>query len=501
VWWPLGAYWAYLRFLRSPRPAWALAAGAAWGLCFYVCMYQSIHLTLLLGFDAGWRLWHGRSMAFCARERWPVLVFTIALAALTALLSWEAQLSSYGLLLLGAGGAAALARDGWRRLRSTALPRGAALAALAGLALLVPFFATQALDPRLSGATPRMALSEKVYWSAQPLSYLLSPHIVRALVEQGHLGGTDLMHLDADGEFSNFPGYAFWGLLLAVGALAWRKAREQRKWLALAGAFALLSLGPVLRWGPEVKVGWLPGHMIFLPGAVWHFLPLLDGYRAYTRLGFWVFFCLAVFVGLAWPAAWGRLGRVRRPLWQWLAVAAVGALVLTERLSLPAPALEVRVPAFYERLANAAPRSEPLVLVEFPGRFGQYLVPLTRHGQRVTNYYLSRSDPGQERREGKNGFLFLLSDYEASYEASLSGMRHEEAQPVPRAQLQADFARLGVDGVVMHRRYLPARHAEWFDALFREVLGMAVAYRDEEVVFYRNPRGQAFALPQAEEMK
>lgn len=359
AYWIPGVYFSCLRFYATRKRRWAIIAGLGLGLIFYVSAYHTVHLSLLLMLDVSWRFWRDRSEGLRKFGRLFALLFIGGVVSGILLLSLSLKLGAVVLVLALGIGAAVLLTDVVRQREERYIIRGGTLGLLVALLLVSPFVLVGISDSRVQKSGVRVEITSKAFWSAQPLSYVLSGAPTRYFVEQGYLGGQDLYHLKAEGEFRNFPGYAFWGFLALI-LITTKGTNPWRRWLLWAGVFALLSFGPILRWGKEVTASWLPLGLIYLPGFLFDRVPLLDGYRVFSRMGFLFFFTLAVFMGLTWPLSLGRIGVWKR--WaEWTLIAFFAIVVFAERIRLPAPVQEIRIPPLYERLAAV---EGPLTLLE-----------------------------------------------------------------------------------------------------------------------------------------
>lgn len=486
-WIPLG-YYCYLLFERKPGPRRAMLCAGVWGLCFHVCPYQTIHLSLLLALDAAWRLWKARGGFLLRQETAALWAFASILTLETILLSFLPAVMPFIMALTILAGWVGLLAGAWSHPKAAKARRAALPALLLALVAAAPFFLVRGLDPRLEGSSPAMEVPEKVYWSAQPLLYVLSPAWAEHFLNKGFFGASDLLRLDPNGEFSVFPGYALWAIVLLVlgNAFFARKSRKPRnlrpgsgRWLVFAAVFAVLSFGPVLRWGIEVQADWAPSGCINLPGLVFHHLPLLDGYRAFTRMGFLVLFCLAIYVGMNWEATVLQLFANRRRL-QFSTTLLAAALVLAGRISLPAQVQEIRVPPVYAQIAQLP---QGTILHEFPSQQGQYLYPLTLHGIRLANHYVSRLDPIQQQKRERNAFISLLTDYADPDRTMGTGARTSwDALEVHRG-----FGASGIGAILLHKAVLPESHAAHFRDLFTGLLGLQKIQDDALTELYLRP--------------
>jgi hypothetical protein len=494
AYWFVAVYFFFLLSWRSRAWRWFVSCGLSLVATFYICAYQTVHAMILLGMDVGWRLWLARGRRLHRLDPWLGLTFWLLIGLGWGLLSFFdvlgvcVMLASIGLL------GAVLLLDGLRRPEGRFLSGRVIVALLIVLIGVSPFFVISACDERVSSSRVKVDMQTKIYWSAQPLSYCLSKEISSLLTRQGLMGGDDLYRLSGRKEFDLFLGYGVWAILLASLTFGGGTNRNGR-WLAFAAVFMILSFGPVLRWGKELNVGRSEEQWVFLPAAVFEFIPLLDGYKVFSRMGVMVLLCLSIFIGLRWDdvarRVLGPLSRGRRgALSCWALTAGLCAAVVVERTQLPAATQEVRVPKFYSLLRDV---QKPLRLYTFPENSWTYLYPLTIHRHSMVNHYGSRPDEGLAKRTRDNAFLWVMAAYDHPFPRLLG---RPTERPVPEA-IRRGFDLLSVDGVIVHVEYLKNRRdRDQVERLFVEHLELERIYDDEGVVFYRNPRGKRFELPQ-----
>ncbi len=490
VYWIPLIYYFHLRFCNSRRTGWALGAAVAWGGVFYVSAYHLIHATILLALDAGRRLWLGRGDGLRRCNTILKTIFFTTFGVLTVLLSvftlytgWIMVFFLMTIFLVLAAGYAWNEENKPFRMKTF-------FALAVALVLVSPFFAVKDLDSRQKGVDVSTDLFSKINWSGQFLTYFLSERPARYLTDRGMLGGFENVTMfQTDGEYRIFPGYGVWSIVLFfLFFKKGKKRREDRYWLLWALVFAVLSFGPVLKWGEAVHVGWLPNEFIFLPGVVFDFFPVLDGYRVFARMGMVVLFCMAVFMGLRWGALeerverWGgRFGKRGRTGLRWSAVVLAGCLILAERVEYPLPVQQARLPEFYSHLSRIP---KQLTLCEFPTHEGVYLYPMTAHRHRLVNHYVSRL--GEERKDKmmSNAFMWFLFQYGHPYPNLVELPAYE---PTPE-RIRMDFDNLGVDGVVVHLSHVDLYDRNDIRHLFGEVLKLEEIHRDEKIVFFWNLR-------------
>ncbi|MCS6845934.1 MAG: hypothetical protein NZ528_16690 [Caldilineales bacterium] len=158
-----------------------------------------------------------------------------------------------------------------------------------------------------------------------------------------------------------FLGYATAALAVLGAVVGGRRARG---WAALALLTLVLALGPLLTINGRstFDLDGLPV-TVPLPYIVFHYLPLLQGFRAPNRFSIVVMLALAVLA--AYAAAWllsllagqrqqpgeALSGRFRQIGAGALSALLIG-LVLFEHLAVPMPLTDARVPAVYRQIAQ-----------------------------------------------------------------------------------------------------------------------------------------------------
>lgn len=213
-------------------------------------------------------------------------------------------------------------------------------------------------------------------------------------------------------------------------------------WLAAAGVFALLSLGPMITVN-GYETG-LPGPFIILQK-----LPFFKGNRYPSRYSVMLILCLSMVAAsvLARPRFcrasgdspekrnWTvRLKGRRRAVLLGL----VGLLFLVEHLSLPLPQSDLRVPAPYDRLAR---QTDPVTLLDLPlawrngFRITGALTPQFMFGQFYQTAHQNRLLQGNTSRNPAFKFQYFT---EAPIINSLLAL--ERGHRLPPERLAADRA-------------------------------------------------------------
>jgi hypothetical protein len=242
---------------------------------------------------------------------------------------------------------------------------------------------------------------------------------------------------------------------LAMMAVAWRWGwRPPRVWMAIAGTFALLSLGPFVHVGGANT--YVPG-----PWALLRYVPILELTRSPSRFAVIVLLAIAVLFAAAL-----RWATTRHPHRRGLMIAFAGAALVAELVPVPRPIHAATVPGFYRRVA-ADPRPEVRVL-ELP--FG------VRDGTRSVGNFTGRSQYFQ---------TFHKKPLIGGYLSRVSRRRIEEIRQTP--MLDA-LIRLS-EGRVLADETIAALEARAPDFAHRAQLGFVVIDRNRA-----SPQLIAFAL-------
>lgn len=121
-------------------------------------------------------------------------------------------------------------------------------------------------------------------------------------------------------------------IAIALATIGWKtQGRQVSKWIILAAAATLLSLGPLLRLSGTHLHLLVDGshHPIQLPYAFLSQIPILNWSRTPARFASTLHFVLAILAAYGVAAL---LSRIRRRNWQHLVTVAICALALAERL-------------------------------------------------------------------------------------------------------------------------------------------------------------------------
>jgi hypothetical protein len=169
----------------------------------------------------------------------------------------------------------------------------------------------------------------------------------------------------------------------------WQDAEQARCWLAVLAAGFIWALGPFAI---------VAGHDIGLPlpETLMRFLPVVSNARVPGRAMVIAYLALGLLGALRLPELEGRW---RRPVWQWVIVAAV----FVEFLGAPIPLTELEAPAVYAQLAQIRDNG---AVCEVPFGIGDGLTEgigsqerrvlyyATIHGHPLVGGYIGRMPPG-----------------------------------------------------------------------------------------------------------
>ena len=398
-----------------------LFAGS-WGLDGYGSMLAALFITwapartahLMQHYSIACFGWAILSMA-CAR------LFLVrgraALLAASGMALLIASMESAYHAMIGAAGIAAVAAASLNRPCRGRIP---ALAAVTGVALGASLLFYAAFPGRLPAVE---ASGESVYWSAEPLSYLLPSPFGLPAVLAGMQAGAFWMPNLFEGVVT--PGFVM--MLLAMAAVLRRPAgRCADPMRRNAVTLALLSIIPfVLALGPRLKLFATPTG-IPLPYALILKLPFLEGARSASR------FAMLGAALLAVPAAYAlrRLGRG--------AGTAVAVLAAVELIPPALPSVSGAVPSFYSI------RGEGACILEIPA------------SPTIRRYALFMTADSRERP------VFFHARRAAPLDPSLEPFMADSRRPVTDDQAEAT----GVDLIVYNRWMFEPGERDRLDAMY-----------------------------------
>ncbi|MGE3276462.1 MAG: hypothetical protein AB7O67_15215 [Vicinamibacterales bacterium] len=437
--WPLIlGCWALAALVRSPSPWRAAALGAAVAATVYTDYYFSVYFAAFSVVYVVSTVVSARLAAGAPRAGWRWALAASGLAAVTAvaLACWPGTgLNIGGVTISLRSGRNAATVAGllgvvalwlrtnpvvkWQVRRGNPGPFVAAVA-LAGV------MASVLLWPLLRHAATLVMAGDYITVTTPLKSSPGGIDLLTAVLGPpagGVLGGAVRSWYRTLG-IDVMEGSAWLGVLPPV--LAWFGYRtdtahrvESRRWLAVAVFFGVWALGPYLVVG-GVTTG------VLLPGALPHFLPLIDNARMPSRGLLVVALALGIMTGLAWEALWER----RRTAWT-VPVLVVAGLSL---LAAPLPLTVLPESSAYRALA-ADPQEGAVLPVPFGFRDGfartggfdeATLYFQTWHGRPIAGGFLGRLPPrvGQWYAETQP-FAALLAGGGAtpSCEIALRGLR------------------------------------------------------------------------------
>jgi hypothetical protein len=221
------------------------------------------------------------------------------------------------------------------------------------------------------------------------------------------------------------------GYLLTAGAL-WR--RRPRAVLALAGGFAVMALGPLLKLGSPADLNPAPTGLP-LPAALLAWVPGFGTMRSFGHFGFLAAQCLAIGGAPAIDAAGRWLARRGAPPAAALLLVLVPVAECYHGSVASAP-LPLRDAA--EFLATAEPRGTPLITMQ--NRFyqprGLFMYHQTIHRRPILSGYLSRDPANWDEWTAARRWPLELEEIGDGGRAAFS--------PEAAAALRDDIAALGI---------------------------------------------------------
>lgn len=191
-----------------------------------------------------------------------------------------------------------------------------------------------------------------------------------------------------DAQYAKFVANRAWVATIGFGALALcaiaafsRRTRGPAfAWTIAAAAFALLCLGPKLRFGGHVYDFPMPYRLV-------GWLSPVQAIRTPDRFNLMLLTCIAVMTGWGWLAL--RAWRVKRAVW----VVLPAVIVLLEYWPNPYPTTPAGHSAFYDSLASdvAAAAIMEIPLARKPSKFAMYAQ--TVHGKPIVGGMVARTPP------------------------------------------------------------------------------------------------------------
>ena len=226
---------------------------------------------------------------------------------------------------------------------------------------------------------------------------------------------------------------AYLGVLPAflAGIAVWRGGRAVRRWAVLGGTTALLSLGPLLKFGGrvvELQVDNI-SNAILLPYALLLNLPFMEWSRAPARMHAATHFALAVLVAYGSAVL---LARVRSRAHRFAVTTVLGALIFLEYMVVwPFPLASTDAGE-----ASEVVRANPGVVLPLPATARatarESLLAQTVHGQPIIGGRFLRDMPARTHAQR---FLHQALLHEDAFGADILPTVH----PHERLQLLRDF--------------------------------------------------------------
>lgn len=361
--------------------------------------------------------------------------------------------------------------DDRTRVISRAGLRGLAAAFSVAVAVLVPIM-WPLLSSAMGGRMTFYHAGGTVEYSADALALVIPPPRHPICQVWPGLQALSVRTLSFGLSYTESVVYVGW-LTLALAAVGvvsgWRRWRDVRLWVVVAGGASLLALGPVLRVGGRlVRWGSQP---IFLPYQLVKMMPLLSWGRTPARLNMTAMFALAIL------AAYGVAWLLRRvcPFWQQvLALGVVTMALIDYAVLFPWPMTDISVPPFYEELA--ADRRSVAVLDmpvwNYTANHFFMLYQMT-HGHAIVGGYIYRRPAEAEE---------AMAELESL------------ARPGGDPRALADY---GIGYVVLHCDFLESADLEALTAHLAGRLGPPV-YEDERIVAFAVPGALEVAPPPLE---
>lgn len=470
---------AGLRLLRTGRTIDAVLLGIAYLVTLLASWYHAIALGMFLVLAAGVAIWRMRSDGVRRLERrlWPIAVVWLLVCAAWWQYSasghfalWVALLIYLLLILRGSKDSPAMLE----RVRRLAI--GALAVGMFSLPVAIPMWLVSGNQAWLRDTS----FSQKTVFSADLASYFLPPTVVERAFPDQPEDDMDLYGVRVRGDANMFPGFVGW--VAFVAALVWRISRGRRggEWLLLGGVFAILSLGPFLKFGGLVRNGISYDDGVFLPAFIFGYLPVLEGLRVSSRFALVAYLCFSVFAGVqaADYLASRASDKARRLAAAFLAV--LVCFVVVERLDWPKPAGRVPPTLAFDWL-----REQPLGRVLIGPIKGnaaeqsvyQNLYSQTRHEKPMWNPYMTRRLEDRDEMIKDNAFLEFLEFPQRRGPAALA-----QVQP---QYMKKEWEQLGVRWLVLDRAMYGKKPVDRIETFARDVLQLDVAYEDADYVVYR----------------
>ncbi len=470
-WIPL-TLWLFIRMLKTKQRRYAIFTALAFLANLFTSWYHLVSLSFLLALYLGYRIIQARSEAFRLREKPLRPFFLVAAALLFIALSFDIAAV---LVFLGAIGIYLVVILYSQRQHPSLNKHLVNFSLLIALMILPVLPYAVPLLKQYGDEAPfeERTLPAKIYYAADPLSYLLPTAAVRFLDKKFHLFTGDDYGLKTTGEFQNFPGCTVM-ILLIITLVVLRRRTTARFWLVTGLVFFTLSLGPVLKLNGIVHVGFLPPNVIVLPGVLLHMLPITDGIRVFSRFSGIVLFALAVFLGcnLRGLSETLRLTRSRC-----IALTIVIALTLfAERLTIPHPLVRINIPSVYYQLAKA-PR-EAVFMEIAGGDTSKFFYLQTIHRHRLVNAFYTSLDRSTEEFYKNYLLLRMLNPEDSS--SPLPAIPSDSVKGI----VLEEMTYLQVDYFIIHKSTVTQKMLDFCQLLLGQYLRMSICYDDQDIRIY-----------------
>lgn len=315
------------------------------------------------------------------------------------------------------------------------------------MAVLVYLYFIAGASSRPAIQPDDMPLSVAAFWSLDLI------HLVAPIWSLNNLPWADI---EAGSEFLLNPGLIVL-MFGAIGIFSRNAALKHKRFLGfVALTFFLISLGPVLKCaGAPVAIAGIP---LYLPTAIYSFVPVLDSMRVFTRFSYIGFVVLALFAGIAINGFFLTL----RFRWAYICVWALALGVIITEIGYSPPNMTHYIPSpLFAEIENGPVQEFPLGSKEF----GFFAYHQTIHRQPVCLAEFSRL--GSYQKAYLNAFpVFnaIPDNREPEYRQRIQALFEHSGDAFPfrvmiRYQypdLVSDSQKWGDDGNVLIYHELPA---------------------------------------------
>jgi hypothetical protein len=470
-WIPL-TLWLFIRMLNSKQKRYAIFAAMAFLANLFTSWYHMVSLLFLLALFSGYRIMQVRSETFRMKEKRLRPFFLAGVIFLFVALSFDIDAVLVFLVAIGIYLVIILYSQRQHPSLNSHITNCTLFIALIVLPIL-PYTVTLMREYGERVPFTERTVEAKIFYSADPLSYVLPTTAARFLNEKFQLFGSGFYALRTTGEFQNFPGCVVVGLLIITLAVL-RRNMTARFWLVLAIVFLILSLGPVLKVNGIIRIGFLPRKIIVLPGILLHMLPVTEGIRVFSRFSGIVLFALAVFLGCNVRRLFETL-RLAKP-WCVVLTILIAVALFAERLAIPHPLVRIEVPPVYYQLAKV-PR-EAVFMEVAAGDMSKFFYLQTIHGHCLVNAFSSETDTSTQKFY-ENYLLLRLLNPEESPDL-LPFKLSEDLTGI----LLEDMAYLQISYFIVHKAGVAQKMLDFYHTLLGQYLRMSVCYEDQGIRIY-----------------